>query len=159
MTLAKQLVTQLQNKNWYLRCVESCTAGGLTATIGAISGASTVLDRSWVTYSNQAKIEEVGVPAHMINTYGAISKETVTAMAEGASKGCESNTVSISVSGIAGPNGGTKDKPVGTVWVGVKVPHMTTQTQCFLFSGTRKKIQNQAIDAALDLTLKQLASV
>lgn len=159
MNLAKKLVTQLQHKNWHLRCVESCTAGGLTAAIGAISGASTVLDRSWVTYSNQAKIEEVGVSANMINTYGAISKETVAAMAEGASKDCERNTVSISISGIAGPNGGTKEKPVGTVWIGVKVPHMATQTQCFLFSGTRKKIQNQAITAALDLTLKQLASV
>ncbi|MDX8388498.1 MAG: CinA family protein [Ghiorsea sp.] len=154
--LAELLIKHLQEKGWFIRCVESCTAGAITATIGQISGASTVLDRSWVTYSNQAKHEEVGVPLATLETYGAVSKQVVSAMAEGAVKDCEHNTVSISVSGIAGPNGGTADKPVGTVWLGIKIPNQTTHTQCFLFEGDRNSIQQQAINSALKAAINNL---
>jgi len=151
--LAAQLIDLLNQKQWKIRCVESCTAGALTAAIGAVAGASSVLDRSWVTYSNQAKHEEVGVPLHLIETYGAVSEQVVIAMAEGAVKGCEDDTVSISVSGIAGPGGGTKDKPVGTVWIGLKVPHQHAIAQCFYFKGSRAQIQSCAIQQALAMPL------
>ena len=147
--LAQQLVHQLKEKGWKIRCVESCTAGGLTAAIGAISGASEVLDRSWVTYSNQAKHEEVGVPLELLENYGAVSEPVVIAMAKGAVIGCEDSTVAISVSGIAGPGGGTADKPVGTVWIGISVPQKKLHAKHFLFDGGRADIQQSAISAAL----------
>jgi len=84
MNHAQDLMRYLQHNNWQLRCVESCTAGGLTAAIGAIAGASSVLDRSWITYTNLAKHEEVGVPLATLEKFGAVSKEVVLAMAEGA---------------------------------------------------------------------------
>ena len=149
--LAQQLIHQLKEKGWKIRCVESCTAGGLSAAIASVSGASEVFDRGWVTYSNEAKHEEVGVPFELIQTFGAVSEQVVIAMAEGAVKGCEENTVSISVSGIAGPRGGTPEKPVGTVWIAVKVPHLQFKTKCNLFSGTRTQIQSASIGRALSL--------
>jgi len=157
-SLAAQIIELLKKKQWKIRCVESCTAGALTAAIGAVSGASSVLDRSWVTYSNQAKHEEVGVPLHLIETYGAVSEQVVIAMAEGAVKGCEDDTVSISVSGIAGPDGGTADKPVGTVWVGFKLPYQDTMTQHFHFDGTRAQIQQHALSSALTMPLAAIES-
>ncbi|HID36295.1 MAG TPA: CinA family protein [Ghiorsea sp.] len=155
MNKAEELVTYLQSKGWKLRCVESCTAGGLSAAVGAVAGVSSVLDRSWVTYSNLAKHEEVGVPLGLIETYGAVSEEVVLAMAEGAIKGCESNTLSLSISGIAGPDGGTVEKPVGMVWIGLKAPQQQTIAQCFHFKGARLEVQQQAISQALAMPLQE----
>ncbi len=154
MNEAEQLINYLKQQGWQIRCVESCTAGGLTAAIGAVSGASEVLDRSWVTYSNQAKHEEVHVPLETLETFGAVSQEVVMAMVNGAVQGCEQHTLSLSVSGIAGPDGGTKDKPVGTVWIGLKTPNKEAIAQCFHFQGSRQKIQQKAINAALAMPLQ-----
>ncbi len=154
--LVEQLIRQLQDRHWNIRCVESCTAGALTAAIGSVSGASTVLDRSWVTYSNQAKHEEIGVPLSLLETYGAVSEEVVLAMAEGAVNGCEENTVSISVSGIAGPDGGTTDKPVGTVWIGIKLPPQTAQAHVYQFKGPREQVQAQAVHYALKIVVREV---
>lgn len=153
MNKALDLIRLLQQKQWQIRCVESCTAGGLTAAIGAVAGASSVLDRSWVTYSNQAKHEEVGVAWQTLETYGAVSEAVVLAMAEGAVRGCEHNTLSLAVSGIAGPDGGSKDKPVGTVWIACKAPTQATFAQCFHFKGERTDIQYQAVEQALTMPL------
>ena len=153
MNQAQHLIRQLQQNHWQVRCVESCTAGALTAAIGAIAGASSVLDRSWVTYSNQAKHEEVGVPLDTLKTYGAVSKEVVLSMAEGAVHGCENNTLSLAVSGIAGPDGGSNDKPVGTVWIACKMPSQAAYAQCFHFKGSRTEIQSQAVTHALTMPL------
>ena len=153
MNTAQHLIRQLQQNHWQIRCVESCTAGALTAAIGAIAGASSVLDRSWVTYSNQAKHEEVGVPLHILETYGAVSQEVVLSMAEGAVRGCENNTLSLAVSGIAGPDGGSKDKPVGTVWIACKIPSQAAYAQCFHFKGNRAEIQLQAVTHTLTMPL------
>lgn len=150
---AAQLILYLQQQSWQIRCVESCTAGALTAAIGAIAGASSVLDRSWVTYSNQAKHEEVGVPLETLKTYGAVSKKVVTSMAEGAVYGCEESTLSLAISGIAGPDGGSKDKPVGTVWIACKIPSQAAYAQCFHFKGSRVEIQSQAVTQALTMPL------
>jgi len=154
MNSAELLIDYLKQRHWHIRCVESCTAGALTAAIGAVAGASSVLDRSWVTYTNQAKHEEVGVPLDVIEQYGAVSKEVVIAMAEGAVKTCEQNTVALSISGIAGPDGGTAEKPVGTVWIACKIPQQNTITQCFHFQGSRQNIQKQAVNQALAMPLQ-----
>ena len=153
MNEAQHLIHKLQQNHWQMRCVESCTAGALTAAIGAIAGASSVLDRSWVTYSNQAKHEEVGVPLHTLETYGAVSQEVVLSMAEGAVRGCENHTLSLAVSGIAGPDGGSKDKPIGTVWIACKMPSQAAFAQCFHFKGNRIYIQNAAVNQALKIPL------
>jgi nicotinamide-nucleotide amidase len=153
MNKAQQLIQQLQQNHWQIRCVESCTAGTLTAAIGAIAGASSVLDRSWVTYSNQAKHEEVGVPLALLEQYGAVSEDVVLSMAEGAVRGYERNTLSLAVSGIAGPDGGSKDKPVGTVWIACKIPSQAAYAQCFHFKGSRTEIQFQAVTQALTMPL------
>ncbi|MDX8383976.1 MAG: CinA family protein [Ghiorsea sp.] len=151
---AKQLVDTLLENEWKIRCVESCTAGALSAAIGGINGASAVLDRSWVTYSNQAKVEEVGVAAELIAACGAVSQEVVLAMAEGAVKDGEHNVLSISISGVAGPTGGTAEKPVGTVWIGWKAPYSDADAQVFHFKGNRASIQEQAVAAALQVALQ-----
>ncbi|WP_038247699.1 CinA family protein [Ghiorsea bivora] len=153
MNKAQHLIQKLQQNHWQIRCVESCTAGALTAAIGSIAGASSVLDRSWVTYSNQAKHEEVGVPLKTLETYGAVSKEVVLSMAEGAVRGCENHTLSLAVSGIAGPDGGRKNKPVGTVWIACKTPSQAAYAQCFHFKGSRTEIQLQAVTQALTMPL------
>ncbi len=154
MKQAEQLINHLKQQRWQIRCVESCTAGGLTAAIGAIPGASEVLDRSWVTYSNQAKHEEVHVPLETLETFGAVSQEVVTAMVNGAVQGCIQHTLVLAISGIAGPSGGTKDKPVGTVWIGLKTPNKEATAQCFHFQGSRQDVQQQAIKAALTMPLQ-----
>jgi len=154
MSPAEQLIHFLKEKQWKIRCVESCTAGAVTAAIGSIAGASAVLDRSWVTYTNQAKHEEVGVPLDVLDKHGAVSKAVVLAMAEGAVSNCESDTLAISVSGIAGPDGGSKDKPVGMVWMGLKIPHQPATATCFYFQGSRTDIQSQAVAHALAMPLQ-----
>jgi len=154
MIAAKHLIHHLKERKWKIRCVESCTAGGLTAAIGSIAGASAVLDRSWVTYTNLAKHEEVGVPLDVLETYGAVSEEVVLAMVKGAVSGCENDTLAISVSGIAGPDGGSETKPVGTVWIGVKVPYQPASATCFYFQGSRTDIQSQAVSHALAMPLQ-----
>ena len=154
MNHAEQLIHYLKQHAWQVRCVESCTAGSLTAAIGAVSGVSEVLDRSWVTYSNQAKHEEVHVPLETLETFGAVSQEVVLAMVEGAVQGCEDNTLALAVSGIAGPSGGTKDKPVGTVWIALKRPSQAAIAQCFHFDGSRGEVQNQAVQQALAMPLQ-----
>ena len=95
-SLAAQLINTLHEKKWKVRCIESCTAGALSAAIGGIDGASLVLDRSWVTYSNQAKVEEVDVPAELIASCGAVSKEVALAMAGGRVKDCKQTSQSVS---------------------------------------------------------------
>lgn len=153
---AELLIQSLRIQGFKIRCVESCTAGSLTASLGALAGVSDVLDRSWITYSNQAKHEEVGVSLMLLDTYGAVSQEVVLAMANGAVLGCETHTVSISISGIAGPGGGSPTKPVGTVWLGVKKPYHQPKAQHCALHGSRHDIQQQAVLQALMFCLSYL---
>ncbi|MDQ6988726.1 MAG: CinA family protein [Mariprofundaceae bacterium] len=151
--IALLLTQSLQAQGWKIRCVESCTAGALTAAIGQIAGVSSVLDRSWVTYSNQAKMEEVGVASSLLDAYGAVSQEVAEAMAVGAVLGCETDTLAVAVSGIAGPAGGSVDKPVGTIWLAIKAPHQVVSTRLLQLQGERTDIQQQAVAQALDFAL------
>ncbi|ATX82064.1 amidohydrolase, PncC family [Mariprofundus ferrinatatus] len=151
--LEEQVVDQLRKRGLSLRTVESCTAGAIAARIGRVPGASDVLERAWVTYSNDAKSDEVDVPAEMIEKCGAVSREVVSAMAEGGiSDGC----VCIAVSGVAGPAGGSDEKPVGTVWVAVAMTGENAETQQLQLSGSRNEIQWRTVNAALSMLIERL---
>ncbi|WP_417282395.1 CinA family protein [Comamonas sp.] len=115
--LVQQLAAMLMEKGWMLATAESCTGGMIAAACTELAGSSQWFDRGFVTYSNEAKTEMLGVPAELIARHGAVSEEVVRAMAKGAIKNSRAQ-VSIAVTGIAGPSGGSAEKPVGTVWVG-----------------------------------------
>jgi nicotinamide-nucleotide amidase len=112
--LAKTLLDNLRGKKLKLVTAESCTGGLVAAALTEIPGSSDVLERGFVTYSNAAKESDLGVPAETLKQYGAVSEQTARAMAEGALKASPAD-VSIAVTGIAGPGGGSKEKPVGLV--------------------------------------------
>lgn len=115
--LVPQLAARLTAKGWMLATAESCTGGMIAAACTDLAGSSQWFERGFVTYSNEAKTEMLGVPAELIAKHGAVSEEVVRAMAEGAIRHSRAQ-VSIAVTGVAGPGGGSAQKPVGTVWVG-----------------------------------------
>ncbi len=117
MTVAEQFVKSLIEKNYHVSCAESCTGGKVTGAIVDVPDASKVLDASIVTYSNEAKMHYLGVKAETLETFGAVSEETAREMAEGVAKKNHAQ-IGLSVTGTAGPGGGTKEKPVGTVCFG-----------------------------------------
>jgi nicotinamide-nucleotide amidase len=140
---------------WTLALAESCT-GGLTAVrLSEVPGASAFLERGFVTYSNRAKAEELGVPAELIDRHGAVSEEVARAMAEGARR-VAGTSLGASVTGIAGPDGGTPEKPVGLVYIGIAGDGVTTARR-FRFPGTRDRVRYQASQAMLDMIRTVLA--
>ncbi len=134
----EQVQHLLHDHGFRLRLAESCTAGGLAARLARMPGASRVLDRAWITYSNEAKQQELGVEAALIEEHGAVSREVVEEMVIG---GIATDAACIAVSGIAGPDGATPGKPVGTVWIAVRWPGRPVQSRRFLFPGSRAEIQ------------------
>lgn len=134
---------------------ESCTGGGLSYWLTSVPGSSLWFERGFVTYSNRAKTEMLKVDAHTINTVGAVSQETALAMAEGALHHSQAD-VSIAITGIAGPDGGSPEKPVGTVWLGFSGKNFNTITKHFIFTGDRQAIRLAAIAKALDEQLAHL---
>ena len=153
--IEEQVVTALRAKNKRIRTVESCTGGGIATRLCRLPGASEVVDRSWVTYSNEAKYEEVGISEELLDKYGAVSEQVAVAMAEGRA---DANHICVAVSGIAGPDGGTAEKPVGTVWIAVAMAGRKTQARCFEFSGGRSEIQAHVVLMALIMALEALDS-
>jgi nicotinamide-nucleotide amidase len=154
LTLAKQLGLLLQSKDWQITCAESCTGGGLGYAITSTSGSSQWFKQGFITYSNEAKQDLLGVTDHTLASFGAVSEATVTEMAYGAAYKAQAQ-VAISVSGIAGPDGGSEDKPVGTVWFGF-VCGSQVRNEKQLFSGDRHSIRAQAIEFALQQTIDLL---
>lgn len=148
LKLSEQLGKLLQEKNYFLTTAESCTGGMLSQYITAISGSSKWFDRGFVTYSNEAKEELLSVPKDIIDKFGAVSEQTAVAMVEGALKHSRAQC-SISITGIAGPEGGTFEKPVGTVWIGWSIANQSTRTKEYHFIGSRDQIRNQAVCKAL----------
>lgn len=146
-SLAKQVGQFLLEKGWKLVIAESCTGGGLGEQITSISGSSKWFDRGFITYSNQAKIEMLGVSPQTLEENGAVSEETVLEMAAGALKQ-SSAQLSIAISGIAGPDGGTPNKPVGTVWIGWATAK-NARAEKYLLNGDRQAIRRQAIEISL----------
>lgn len=146
--LSEEVGALLQQKDEVMVSAESCTGGGVASAITDISGSSAWFDRAFITYSNEAKMEMLGVKPETLESVGAVSQQVVKEMAEGALANSR-GTISVSISGIAGPTGGTEDKPVGTVWFGWSYKG-TTIEECCLFDGDRSSVRYQACIHALE---------
>ena len=131
-----------------LATAESCTGGLIAAACTAVPGSSDWFERGFVTYSNEAKHEMLGVPLQLIALHGAVSAEVAQAMAEGALRHSRAG-VALSVTGIAGPGGGSPGKPVGTVWLGLAVAGRPTDTERLTLCGDRAQVREQTVSHAL----------
>lgn len=156
--LAETVGRELRDAGWHVVTAESCTGGWIAKALTDVPGSSQWVHSGFVTYSNTAKIRDVGVSALTLEAHGAVSEETVREMADGALRvtGAE---VAVSVSGIAGPDGGTAEKPVGTVWFAIATPQARgAEAVCELrhFAGDRDQVRRQAVDYALRLVLHTL---
>ena len=150
---APALIEKLTASNQTLSTVESCTGGLLFGYLTAVPGASAVLERGFITYSNQAKQEMVGVAENTLAAFGAVSQQTAEEMAKG---GCQiaRTDLSISLTGIAGPGGGSSEKPVGLVWISAFRKDGIQQTERHLFTGNRQQIRMLACTHAISLLLR-----
>jgi len=156
--LAEQAINLAREQQLTISTAESCTGGGIGATITAIDGSSKVYTGGIISYSNDVKTNLLDVPENTILKHGAVSKQTAIAMAEGARKALCAD-LAISVTGVAGPTGGTLDKPVGTVWIGLAQKGHVTKAAHFLFADEgRESIRTNTIKQALKLLLKTLQS-
>ena len=149
----ESLVRRLAKKKLKISIAESCTGGLLASSITSISGASKVFDLGLVTYSNQAKIKILNVNKDIIKRYGAVSRECCLAMVNNLSKISKAN-INISITGIAGPKGGTKQKPVGLVYIGIKKNNKTSINKCLFRSKKRSLIQKATVKKALYLVFR-----
>ncbi len=138
---------KLTTDNYMLATAESCTGGLISAACTALAGSSEWFDRGFVTYSNDAKTEQLGVDAQLIAEHGAVSEPVVRAMAFGAARRSKAR-ISVAVTGIAGPTGGSADKPVGTVWFGFSV-HGTLHSEVQHFAGDRTRVREATVQHAL----------
>ncbi|MBI5924505.1 MAG: CinA family protein [Aquabacterium sp.] len=148
LNLVQTLAERLLARGWLMAAAESCTGGLIAAACTELAGSSAWFDRGFVTYSNQAKTELLGVDAALIATHGAVSEAVAKAMAEGAVQRAGVQ-VAVAVTGIAGPTGGSPDKPVGTVWLAWACKDQPTRSQCCLFEGDRAQIRQQTCEVAL----------
>jgi len=156
MSLEEKIVKKVIEKGWTLTTAESCTGGLLAGRILNVSGASAVYNEGHITYSNEAKERLLGVSHETLETYGAVSKETAAEMARGAALSAKAE-VGLSTTGIAGPTGGTPEKPVGLVYVGCYCNGVVTVKEC-RFEGGREQNRNAAVEAALELLWKTLSN-
>ena len=147
------LVKKLVKKKLKISFAESCTGGLLASSITSISGASKIFNFGLITYSNQAKIRFLKVNKNIIKKYGAVSHECCLAMVNNLSKISKAH-INVSITGIAGPKGGTKLKPVGLVYIGVKKGNKIRINKCLFKSKKRLSIQKATVKKAIDLVLK-----
>ena len=147
---AKEIINLLKNKKISLATAESCTGGMLAQVITSVSGASKIFLFGIVTYSNQSKIKYLKVPLKIIRKYGAVSKECCKTMVENLSKLSKAN-LNIAITGVAGPKGGSKLKPVGLVYIGIKKGSKTQINECFFKNNSREKIRINSIRKTLEL--------
>lgn len=150
--LVLETANRLKQGQLTLATAESCTGGGLSYWLTSLPGSSDWFDRGFITYSNTAKIDMLGVAAKTIETFGAVSAQTAKEMAEGALRYSKAD-ISVAITGVAGPTGGTPEKPVGTVWIAWAKKGTASQAQVFLFPGDRQAIRLQAIAQALEKLL------
>ena len=150
--LSKKIVALLIKKKLKISFAESCTGGLLSSTITAISGSSKVFTIGLVNYSNQSKINILKVPKNIIKKHGAVSYETCLSMVKNLSKISKTN-ISVSITGIAGPKGGTKKKPVGLVFFGIKKGNKTLVKKHLFKNKGRTHIQKKAVNKSLNLIL------
>ena len=151
-TLSQKIVSLLKKKRFKISFAESCTGGLLSSSITTISGSSKVFTLGLVTYSNQSKINTLKVPKKTIKKYGAVSYETCLSMVKNLNKINKTN-ISLSITGIAGPNGGSKKKPVGLVYIGIKKGSKTLVKKYLFKNKKRISIQRAAVNKSLNLIL------
>jgi len=165
--LATAVLNAAKSRDILLSTAESCTGGMVISALTDIAGSSAVVDRGFVTYSNEAKSAMLGVPPAVITTHGAVSDEVVRAMAAGAlnkinlDENSRNGKMAVAISGIAGPGGGSKDKPVGLVWFGLAMEcdglrTLTAEKQ--IFDGDRGAVRRAATAHALSLMRDQLTA-
>ena len=157
MTLEEEVVHKLLEENLTITTAESCTGGLIAATIVNVSGASGCFNEGYITYANEAKVRLLGVSEESIRSFGVVSDVVVAEMAEGALNRADAD-IAIAVSGIAGPLGGSPEKPVGTVYIGIclkdKVDKSLTKTSYkFHFEGDRSEIRDKTVKEALKIIL------
>lgn len=150
LTEAEALLAACRAKGIMLATAESCTGGLIAAALTAIAGSSDVVDRGFVTYSNEAKNEVIGVPMPLIATHGAVSQQVAAAMADGALARSQAAIV-VSVTGVAGPGGGAAEKPVGLVWFGLARTGSPAITDSQIFPGDRTEIRAATVAHALKM--------
>jgi len=148
--LAGRAGRHLAARQLRLVTAESCTGGGVACHITAVPGSSDWFECGFIVYSNASKHRLLGVDERTLERWGAVSEQTVRAMTAGALQRCPSADVAVAVSGIAGPSGGTGDKPVGTVWLAWERRGQACNTARFLFDGDRESIRQQAIAVVLE---------
>ena len=147
---AKKLLHLCQQSGRMVATAESCTGGSLAALLTELPGSSAMLERGFITYANEAKIEMLGVPAEFIAMHGAVSAEVAAAMAKGALDHSRAD-VSVSITGIAGPGGGTTEKPVGTVFMAGATRNSAPFVERHLFEGDRNTVRTASVSAALQI--------
>ncbi len=153
---AEQLLAQASARRLMIATAESCTGGLIAATLAAVPGASASLERGFVTYSNEAKIELLGVPANLISEHGAVSRDVALAMARGALQHSAAH-IAVAVTGVAGPTGGTAEKPVGLVHISAARRDGPTLHEEKRFGDIgRHQIQYETVSVALDLLARVL---
>lgn len=152
---AQAIIAKAKAKNILIATAESCTGGLVAAALTSISGSSDVFERGFITYSNLAKHQVLGVSHDLLGAFGAVSKQVAIAMAEGALNHSLAQ-LSISVTGIAGPTGGTEEKPVGLVHIASCYQKETALHEECYFSGNREEVREEAVLAALEMLLRQL---
>ncbi len=152
--LTENIIQELTKRKETITFAESCTGGRIAAEFTAVSGASSVLDGSCVTYSNEIKHLWLGVEENILENFGAVSQQCVAQMLEGV-KNLAGSDYAIAVSGIAGPTGGSEEKPVGTVYIGILTPSNKEVFHC-LFEGSREEVQEQSTVFSIEKLAKTL---
>lgn len=152
--LVQRVLNHLSERNLRLVTVESCTGGMICAALTEVPGSSAVVEGGLVTYSNALKMSAAGVSEDVLKHHGAVSEETAKAMVEGALCHVPDATIAISVTGIAGPDGGTTSKPVGTVCFGLSVFPGKSHAERHIFKGDRAAVRHATVQHALEMVLK-----
>jgi nicotinamide-nucleotide amidase len=155
LDLAKDVLVAAKANGMHITTAESCTGGLVASCLTAIPGSSQVVDSGFVTYSNEAKTRLLGVPRDLIADNGAVSDIVAAAMAEGALAQTDAD-LAIAVTGIAGPDGGTKDKPVGLVFLALAQANRDAVVKRYVFAGTRTDVRRATVAAAMELLLGRL---
>lgn len=154
-SLEEQVVSKLKEKNWQVAFAESCTGGLLSGRLVNVAGVSDVFSEGYVTYANEAKHRILGVSQDSLDRFGAVSRQVAKEMAQGAAR-VSGAQCAVAVTGIAGPDGGTAQKPVGLVYIGCYAAGETVVTENH-FQGNRPEVRTQTVEAALRLLLDRLS--
>lgn len=148
LPLVTQLAQALTGRGWMMTTAESCTGGLIAGACTELAGSSLWFDRGVVTYSNEAKVDLLGVPAELIAQHGAVSEPVAMAMAQGALAKSKAQ-IAVAVTGVAGPGGGSPDKPVGTVWLAWACHDGLVQAEHHVFGGDRAAVRSATVRCAL----------